>query len=185
MTLLHVALIHPEIPYNTGNISRLCVGADAALHIVEPVGFKLDNQQLLRAGLDHWESLELCRYPSLDVFLTQQSQHRFILTTKRAERCYLDIDYEPGDFLLFGAESTGLPQSMTDRYQESLVYIPMPGHVRSINVSNAVAIVVYEALRQFRMRGLIRNDRMEEALAPRESESFDIRWNKVRRKELQ
>lgn len=146
--LLSLAQVHPDIPQNTGNIARLCVGLDAELHLVQPMAFVIDDKRVKRAGLDYWPNLKLTIHESLDNFLqTRVTERLFFLTTK-ATQCYTDVTYRPGDTLVLGSESRGLPADLLARFPEQLIGIPMPGAVRSLNVSNAAAIVAYEAYRQ-------------------------------------
>ena len=147
--MLHVALYEPEIPANTGNVGRLCVGAGAALHLVGRVGFRLDDRTVRRAGLDHWRQVELFRHATLEEFENSLRGGRAFCFSARAAVPYTRVRYEPGDALLFGGESQGLPPEVVARYGGRALCIPMPsGKVRSLNLANAVAIALYEALRQ-------------------------------------
>lgn len=146
--MIHIALVHPDIAENTGNIGRLCVALGATLHLVRPLGFILDDKKIRRTGLDYWQHLELVVHNSLGDFLENtKTARRFFLTTKTTT-VYTEMSYQKGDFLVFGAESRGLPETVLQEYQKSLLTIPMPGKVRSLNVANAAAIVAYEAYRQ-------------------------------------
>lgn len=146
--MFQIALIHPDIPQNTGNIGRLCVGLDVELHLVDPLGFVLDDKKIRRSGLDYWQDLKLVRHESLEVFLQNtQTSRKFFLTTK-AQKLYTAVRFERGDFLVFGAESKGLPETLLKDHWDQAITIPMPGPVRSLNVSNAAAVVAYEAYRQ-------------------------------------
>lgn len=146
---LRVALVHPQIPPNTGNIARLCAATGSALHLVEPMGFTITNAQLKRAGLDYWDAISPHTHASLDAFVEKEKPTRFFLFSTAGSRSYLEAAFQPGDFLFFGSETSGLPQEFLDRHPESVFGIPMQTqHVRSINLSSAVAVVVYEALRQ-------------------------------------
>ncbi|MHB8453791.1 MAG: tRNA (uridine(34)/cytosine(34)/5-carboxymethylaminomethyluridine(34)-2'-O)-methyltransferase TrmL [Acidiferrobacterales bacterium] len=147
--MLHVVLFEPEIPPNTGNIIRLCANCGAGLHLIEPLGFDLDDRQLRRAGLDYHEWVDVQRYVNLEDFMQRMRPARVLAFSTRAERRYTDISYQPGDVLLFGPETRGLPQQVLDRLpQEHRLVVPMRSGVRSLNLSNAVAITVYEAWRQ-------------------------------------
>ena len=150
MTPFHIVLVAPEIPQNTGTIGRLAVSTGAVLHLVEPLGFSLEDKYLKRAGLDYWQFLDLHRYRDWEEFLgTLRDDARLLFFSTHGEKSYFDEKYLPGDFLVFGRESAGLPKEFYDRYRESLRVIPMPGeHSRSLNLANAVSIVLYEALRQ-------------------------------------
>ena len=150
MTPFHIVLVAPEIPQNTGTIGRLAVATDAVLHLVDPLGFSLEDKYLKRAGLDYWQFLELRRHRTWEEFLEAAGEGaRLLFFSTHGERSYFDERYLPGDYLVFGRESAGLPPEFYTRYRESLRVIPMPGeHSRSLNLANAVSIVLYEALRQ-------------------------------------
>ena len=145
---MHVVLVEPEIPPNTGNVSRTCAVTGTTLHLIEPMGFSIDERQLKRAGLDYWQHVDLRVHASLDHFMRSvQEKSIWLLTTKGSQR-YSDITYEPDDYLMFGRETAGLPQWLLAKYPEKCVRIPMGTDLRSLNLSNSVAIVLYEALRQ-------------------------------------
>jgi tRNA (cytidine/uridine-2'-O-)-methyltransferase len=145
---VHVALWEPEIPPNTGNIARLCAAVGAPLHLIGRLGFRLDERSLKRAGLDYWPFVEIHRYPRFEDFRLSFSG-RVCCFSARGQVPYTRARFRPGDCLLFGSESRGLPDSILDRYADDTFVIPMPtGKVRSLNLATAVAIVVYEALRQ-------------------------------------
>ncbi len=150
MTPFHIVLVAPEIPQNTGTIGRLAVSTDAVLHLIDPLGFSLEDKYLKRAGLDYWQFLDLHRYPCWEAFTAAAgASARLLFFSTHGEKSYFDECYRPGDYLVFGRESAGLPPEFYDRYRESLRVIPMPGtHSRSLNLANAVSIVLYEALRQ-------------------------------------
>jgi tRNA (cytidine/uridine-2'-O-)-methyltransferase len=148
--LLHIVLYQPEIPYNAGSVGRTCVAAGAKLWLVRPLGFRVDDYYLRRAALDYWEKLVwqvVDDWPALLAALPGGNRWLF---TKRAERSYLDVEYQSGDVLVFGSESAGLPASILDAAPASQVRIPTRPDVRSLNVSNSAAVAVYEALRQWR-----------------------------------
>ncbi|MBF0104774.1 MAG: tRNA (cytidine(34)-2'-O)-methyltransferase [Deltaproteobacteria bacterium] len=147
--MFHIALIHPDIPQNTGNISRLCVGLDIELHLVYPMRFVLDDKKIKRAGLDYWKDLKLVTHDSLAAFLLCHQQSRMFFFTTKAKQLYTNVTYQKGDFLVFGSESRGLPTDLLHQNWEHAVTIPMPGKVRSLNVSNAAAVAAYEVMRQF------------------------------------
>lgn len=146
---LHIALVEPEIPPNTGNVARLCAATGAQLHLVEPLGFRIDDRELKRAGLDYWEHLGVAVHESLDAFLEATAQlERWFLST-RGTRRYSDAPFARGDVLVFGKETKGLPQALIDAYPDRALRIPQrPGSVRSINLSTAVGVVAYAALAQ-------------------------------------
>jgi len=146
--MLHVVLIEPEIPQNTGNIGRLCVAAGARLHLVGELGFSLDEKEIRRSGLDYWERLDLRRWESWEEFLSGIPDARFWLLSSKVERSYWDAPFRDGDFLVFGRESKGLPKSLLENHPDECITIPMTEGTRSINLSTSVGIVVYEALRQ-------------------------------------
>lgn len=144
---LHIALVEPEIPPNTGNVARLCAATGCQLHLVEPLGFRIDDRELKRAGLDYWEHLAVALHPSLDAFLEATAHlQRWYLST-RGQRTYTDAPFGLGDVLVFGKETKGLPQSLLDANPESALRIPQRADtVRSINLSTAVGVVAYAAL---------------------------------------
>ena len=152
---MHVVLVEPEIPPNTGNIARTCALTGTTLHLVEPLGFSLDEKHLRRAGLDYWHHLDLVLHPNLESFLaTIDGQSYWLLTTK-GKKSYADVSYKPNDYLLFGKETAGLPDWLLEKNPERCLRIPMGKEIRSLNLSNSVAIVLYEALRQQSFPGLI------------------------------
>lgn len=152
-SLLHVVLVHPEIPQNTGNIARLCAGANAWLHVVRPLGYVLEDRYLKRAGLDYWPSVRMSVHESLDALREQLPMDRAHLFTKSADRLYRDVRYERGSVLVFGCETRGLPSEFTDSNRSRLVRLPTSSNVRSLNLSNAVAVGTYEVLRQLEWPG--------------------------------
>jgi len=153
-TPLHLVLIRPEIPHNTGAIGRLCVGLDCTLHLIRPLGFRLGQAEIRRAGLDYWPHVRLTVHNGWEDYLETAHPPRLFFASTRGGRSLYDCVFQPGDHLAFGSESYGLPEPFYDRYADSLFRIPMPGpHARSINLANAVAIVAYEAFRQIRAGG--------------------------------
>jgi tRNA (cytidine/uridine-2'-O-)-methyltransferase len=147
--MFNVILYEPEIPANTGNIMRLCANAGARLHLVKPLGFTLDNKRLRRAGLDYREWTDVRTHPNFDALLAELDGARLHAFTTRGQRLYTDARYQAGDGLLFGPETRGLPQSILEQLPtDSLLRLPLQPENRSLNLSNAVAIVVYEAWRQ-------------------------------------
>jgi tRNA (cytidine/uridine-2'-O-)-methyltransferase len=147
--MFHLALLEPEIPPNTGNIIRLCVATWSVLHVIGRAGFPLGERTVRRAAVDYWEEVTLHRHATLEEFEAGQTQERLFCFSAHATRRYTQVAYQPGDSLLFGCESQGLPASVVERYGDRALCIPMPtGKVRSLNLANAVGIVLYEALRQ-------------------------------------
>ena len=146
--MLNIVLIEPEIPQNTGNIARTCACVGAVLHLVEPLGFRLTQRNLARAGCDYWDEVEIVRWPCADAFLKAHGGDELHLFTGQAARSYTDVAYGADAFLLFGRESAGIDQQILNRFASRCVRIPMREGLRSLNLSNAVAIAAYEALRQ-------------------------------------
>ncbi len=144
----HVVLVEPEIPPNTGATARTCVAANAHLHLIEPLGFRTDSQAVRRAGLDYWPHLHMQRHRNFDTFREANPDLRLHMFSARASASYLEADFRAGDALVFGKESQGLDAELIDRHAQFLWAIPTLGPVRSLNLSNAAAIVVYEGLRQ-------------------------------------
>ena len=150
----HIVLVNPEIPQNTGNIARTCAATGAVLHLVEPLGFSLSDKYLKRAGLDYWHLMTYRRYPSLEDFLRQHEGATMHFASTKAPRGHHEATYRDGDFLVFGCETRGLPENLLERVYDRCVRIPMRPEARSLNLSNSVAIVLYEALRQTDFEGL-------------------------------
>ena len=147
---MHVVLYQPLIPPNTGNIARLCVATNSVLHLIHPLGFKTDDATLKRAGLDYWKHLTLFHHDNWQAFLQAYPQARKHFYSKKVERPYTQVAYQDEDFLVFGSETQGLPESMFQEYEKDFWTIPMWGPTRSINLATSVGIVLYEALRQVR-----------------------------------
>ncbi|MEY2492568.1 MAG: tRNA (cytidine/uridine-2-O-)-methyltransferase [Verrucomicrobiota bacterium] len=147
--MFNVVLVEPEIPPNTGNIGRLCLATDATLHLVKPLGFSLDDRQLKRAGLDYWNELKVQEWASFAELQGANASARFFYLTTKSNRSYSDIRFERGDFLVFGRETKGLPEPLLARNAERCLTIPMQG-TRSLNLATAVAIILFEAMRQLR-----------------------------------
>ncbi|MEW6349457.1 MAG: tRNA (cytidine(34)-2'-O)-methyltransferase [Thermodesulfobacteriota bacterium] len=144
-----MVLVHPEIPPNTGNVGRLCVAAGITLHLVRPLGFRIDDRSLKRAGLDYWKKLNVVVWQDLDSYLESVEPRRIVLTSSRRGEIYHAVTYSSDDHILFGAETTGLPAELFARFPERIARIPVrPDSVRSLNLSTSAGIVVYEALRQ-------------------------------------
>ena len=148
MAKLNIVLLEPEIPSNTGNIGRTCVAAGARLHLIEPLGFRLNEKSIRRAGMDYLEHLDVTRYIDYQDFLEKNPGARIYMATTKARRLYTDVKYEDDCYIMFGKESAGIPEEILLQNQERAVRIPMLSDIRSLNLANSVAIVLYEALRQ-------------------------------------
>lgn len=152
---INVVLVEPEIPQNTGNISRTCAATGSSLHMIRPFGFELSDKHLKRAGLDYWQYLDVHYYDSLDeLFKKYYNGDNFYFMSTKGNKVYSDVKFKDGDFLIFGKESHGLPEPLLEKYYENTLRIPMLGNLRSLNLSNSVALSVYEALRQNGFEGL-------------------------------
>lgn len=148
MSKINIVLFEPEIPANTGNIGRTCVAAGARLHLIEPLGFRLTEKELKRAGMDYWQDLDVTRYINWEDFLSQNKDAKIYMATTKGKHVYSQVSYEPDCYLMFGKESAGIPEEILVNYPENCVRIPMVGETRSLNLANSVAIMLYEALRQ-------------------------------------
>ena len=156
---INIVLLEPEIPANTGNIGRTCVAVGARLHLIEPLGFFLSENRLRRAGMDYWDKLDVTRYRDFTDFLEKNPQipsRGLFMATTKAERTYDSVRYEPGCYIMFGKESAGIPEHILMQHRENCVRIPMLDETRSLNLSNSVAVILYEALRQNAFAGLQR-----------------------------
>ncbi len=154
MSKINIVLFEPEIPANTGNIGRTCVAAGARLHLIEPLGFRLTEKELKRAGMDYWQDLDVTRYINWEDFLSQNKDAKIYMATTKGKHVYSQVSYEPDCYLLFGKESAGIPEEILVNYPENCVRIPMVGEARSLNLANSVAIMLYEALRQKEFRDM-------------------------------
>ena len=148
MSKLNIVLFEPEIPANTGNIGRTCVATGTRLHLIEPLGFRLNEKSVKRAGMDYWEHLDVTRYINYEDFLAKNPGAKIYMASTKAPRCYTEVQYEPDCFIMFGKESAGIPEEILLENQETAVRIPMMSEIRSLNLGNSVEIVLYEALRQ-------------------------------------
>ena len=148
MAKLNIVLYEPEIPANTGNIGRTCVATGTKLHLIEPLGFSLSEKALKRAGMDYWSQLEVERYVNYEDFLQRNPGAKIYMATTKAKKIYSEASFEPDSYIMFGKESAGIPEEILVEHPEECVRIPMIGETRSLNLSNSVAIVLYEALRQ-------------------------------------
>lgn len=147
---MNIVLVEPEIPPNTGSIARMCAGMKIPLHLVEPLGFSLNDRYLKRAGLDYWPFVDLTVHPSWQDYLRTRSGGRMWFCTKKTDRCYAAVRFQEDDTFVFGCETKGLAPEILDAYPDSQIGIPIDGNIRSYNLSNAVGIVLFEALRQTR-----------------------------------
>ena len=145
---MNIILHQPEIPANTGNIGRTCVATGTKLYLIEPLGFRIDEKQIKRAGMDYWDKLDYTRYINYEDFLSKNPGAKIWYATTKAEKKYTDVSYSENDFIMFGKESAGIPEEILVENRESCIRIPMLPDIRSLNLSNSVAIVLYEALRQ-------------------------------------
>ena len=152
--MINIVLHEPEIPQNTGNIGRTCVAAGMRLHLIKPLGFSLDEKQLKRAGLDYWPDLDVTVYEDYADFLAKNEGAKIYYATTKGHLVYTQAQYEPDCYIMFGKESAGIPEEILREHEDSCVRIPMIGETRSLNLSNAVAIVAYEALRQLDFCGM-------------------------------
>lgn len=145
---MNIVLFEPEMPLNTGNIGRTCVATDTRLHLIEPLGFKLNEKAVKRAGLDYWDKLDVTVYSDYQDFLDKNPGAKIYMATTKAHQVYTDVTYEPDCYIMFGKESAGIPEEILVDNEETCIRIPMWGDIRSLNLANSVAIVLYEALRQ-------------------------------------
>ena len=152
--MLNIVLYEPEIPANTGNIGRTCVATGTRLHLIEPLGFRLDEKSLKRAGMDYWKDLDVTTYIDFNDFMEKNPGAKIYMATTKAQNVYTDVKYEPDCYIMFGKESAGIPEEVLVEHKEDSIRIPMLGDIRSLNLGNSVAIVLYEALRQNGFRGM-------------------------------
>lgn len=153
--MLGIVLVEPEIPQNTGNIARTCAVTGSVLHLVGPLGFEITDKQLKRAGLDYWHLLDVRYYDSLEAFWEKNPNGTFFYATSKGQKRHTDVTYPPDSYLMFGKETKGLPERMIQEHPERCVRIPMRAGARCLNLSNSVAVLVYEALRQNDFEGLL------------------------------
>ncbi|MBP9477772.1 MAG: tRNA (cytidine(34)-2'-O)-methyltransferase [Sebaldella sp.] len=151
---MNIVLLNPEIPYNTGNIGRSCVLTGTVLHLIQPLGFSLDEKQIKRAGLDYWKDVKVELWNSLDELMEKHKDSKFYFATTKTKQKYTDVNYDINDFVVFGPESKGVPEEILKKNNETCITIPMLPIGRSLNLSNSAAIILYEALRQndFKMK---------------------------------
>ncbi len=144
----NIVLYEPEIPANTGNIGRTCVATGTRLHLIEPLGFRLGEKELRRAGMDYWKDLDVTTYLDYEDFLEKNPGAKIYMASTKAPNVYSDVQYEPDCYLMFGKESAGIPEEILRGHKDTAIRIPMNPQIRSLNLSNSVAVVLYEALRQ-------------------------------------
>lgn len=159
---LNIVLYEPEIPANTGNIGRTCVASGTRLHLIEPLGFLLNEKQIRRAGMDYWKDLDVSRYMNYEDFLGKNPGAKIYMASTKAPRIYTDVQYEDDCYIMFGKESAGIPEELLVQNKENCIRIPMGGGIRSLNLGNSVAIVLYEALRQNAFAGLEQEGKLHE-----------------------
>ena len=145
---LNIVLFEPEIPANTGNIGRTCVATGTRLHLIEPLGFRLNEKSIKRAGMDYWEHLDVTRYINFEDFLEKNPDAKIYMATTKGQHVYTEVNYEPDCYIMFGKESAGIPEEILVNHPDTCIRIPMLSEIRSLNLSNSVAVVLYEALRQ-------------------------------------
>lgn len=162
MAVLNIVLVEPEIPQNTGNIARTCAATGARLHLVEPMGFKIDDKKLKRAGLDYWYLLDITYYKNLDDFFERNKDGNFYYFSTKADKVYSEIEYPDNSYLVFGKETKGLPEKLLYENHDTTVRIPMIDDARSLNLSNSVAIGVYEVLRQWDFPKLLQKGQLRD-----------------------
>ena len=152
--MINIVLLEPEIPANTGNIGRTCVAAGARLHLIEPLGFSLSEKALRRAGKDYWKDLDATTYIDYQDFLEKNPGAQIYMATTKAQKMYTEVSYEPDCYIMFGKESAGIPEEILVENKENCVRIPMMGDIRSLNLGNSAAVILYEALRQNGFAGM-------------------------------
>lgn len=160
MGRINIVLCEPEIPQNTGNIARTCAATGASLHLIRPLGFEIDNSKLKRAGLDYWDKLDITYYDNIDDFFNKVNADKIYYFSTKAKHNYCDIKYEGDVWIMFGKETRGLPEELLKNNPETTVRIPMRDQLRSLNLSNSVAIAVYEILRQQDFHGLVEEGKL-------------------------
>lgn len=151
---MNIVLLEPEIPANTGNIGRTCVATNTRLHLIEPMGFRLNEKQIKRAGLDYWQDLDYIVYDCYEDFLEKNNYPKIYMATTKALKPYTHVKYKPDCYIMFGKESAGIPEEILLANKENCIRIPMVGNIRSLNLGNSVAIILYEALRQNNFEGM-------------------------------
>ncbi|MGN0465746.1 MAG: tRNA (uridine(34)/cytosine(34)/5-carboxymethylaminomethyluridine(34)-2'-O)-methyltransferase TrmL [Lachnospiraceae bacterium] len=152
--MINVVLLEPEMPANTGNIGRTCVATGTRLHLIEPMGFSISDKMVKRAGLDYWDKLDVRTYINFEDFLEKNSNAKIYMATTKSKQTYTDVSYEEDCYIMFGKESAGIPEEILLENKENCIRIPMLPQIRSLNLSNSVSIVVYEALRQLEFKNM-------------------------------
>lgn len=158
--MINIVLLEPEIPANTGNIGRTCVAVGARLHLIEPLGFRLDEKSLKRAGMDYWNYLDVTTYIDYNDFLEKNPGAKVYMATTKAPNLYTEVSYEQDCYIMFGKESAGIPEEILINHKKECIRIPMAGEIRSLNLGNSVAVVLYEALRQNGFAGMEREGKL-------------------------
>ena len=151
---MNIVLHEPEIPANTGNIGRTCVATGTSLHLIKPLGFDISDKAVRRVGMDYWKELDLRVYENFEESVEKNPGARIYMATTKARKAYTEVEYKENDFIMFGKESAGIPEEILVKYEETSVRIPMIGEIRSLNLSNSVSIILYEALRQQDFEGM-------------------------------
>ncbi len=151
---MHIVLHEPEIPANTGNIGRTCVATGTTLHLIEPLGFRLDEKAIKRAGMDYWKDLDVRTYINYEDFLNKNPDAKIWYATTKAHHCYSDVSFGPDDYIMFGKESAGIPEEILADHEDTCIRIPMKSEIRSLNLSNSVAVILYESLKQGEFKGM-------------------------------
>ena len=152
---MNIVLLEPEIPMNTGNIGRTCVATGTRLHIIKPLGFDVSDKALKRSGLDYWKDIDVTYYENFEHFLEINKDAKIFMATTKAKKTYADVTYSEDDFIMFGKESAGIPEEILLKFKETCIRIPMLSEYRSLNLSNAAAIILFEALRQNNFNNLL------------------------------
>jgi tRNA (cytidine/uridine-2'-O-)-methyltransferase len=151
---MNIVLLEPEIPANTGNIGRTCVATGTKLHLIEPLGFRLDEKEIRRAGLDYWKDLDVTVYKNYRDFVEKNPNAKVFMATTKAQHSYTQVEYDSDCYIMFGKESAGIPEELLLKNKQNTIRIPMVGDIRSLNLGNSVAIILYEALRQNNFEGM-------------------------------
>lgn len=160
--MLNIVLFEPEIPANTGNIGRTCVATKTKLHLIEPLGFRLNEKAIKRAGMDYWKDLDVTTYINYEEFLEKNPNAKIYMATTKAKQIYTKVSYAPDCYIMFGKESAGIPEEILIKHPEQSIRIPMAGDSRSLNLGNSVAIVLYEALRQQEFQGMTQEGQLHQ-----------------------